>query len=345
MGADVFISYPSREKPAADAICAELETGDLTCWIAPRDIPPGGDWADSIMSGIAGCKLLVVVISKKTGESSHVLREVERAVNRGVPLLPVRIDETIPDGNLGYFLGTSHWFEAQGGQVSEVGDSLRKAARDLIEGTNQVERRPAPGPIPGISRKGFIAGATALLLIAVLGGWAITSNSGNDEAGGTTEAIRLSGDATTLVAGMSESTEELTRAIRQASPTSDVTTEFQEAADEGARIADEAGNGLADGEPGQAGLAESGSYLEVAAGNLEAIADSSAVPGLTEAGAAEDQVARALDSLEQALRELNEDLTAQGSHEAAGSVSATLQQLRENRKELLGPYSALVRSL
>jgi hypothetical protein len=36
--ADVFISYASTDKAAADSICDTLERGGITCWIAPRDV-------------------------------------------------------------------------------------------------------------------------------------------------------------------------------------------------------------------------------------------------------------------------------------------------------------------
>ena len=45
---DVFISYSSRDKVIADAVCHFLEQGGIKCWIAPRDIAPGFDYADMI---------------------------------------------------------------------------------------------------------------------------------------------------------------------------------------------------------------------------------------------------------------------------------------------------------
>ena len=49
---DVFISYSSKDKYAADAVCSRLENGNLRCWYAPRDIAPGADWASSIVQAI-----------------------------------------------------------------------------------------------------------------------------------------------------------------------------------------------------------------------------------------------------------------------------------------------------
>jgi hypothetical protein len=44
MTQDVLLSYSSKDKPSADAICAHLEAAGIRCWIAPRDIAAGDDW-------------------------------------------------------------------------------------------------------------------------------------------------------------------------------------------------------------------------------------------------------------------------------------------------------------
>jgi hypothetical protein len=42
---DVFISYSSKDKLTADAICAARERDGARCWIAPRDVLAGEEWA------------------------------------------------------------------------------------------------------------------------------------------------------------------------------------------------------------------------------------------------------------------------------------------------------------
>jgi hypothetical protein len=36
MAHDVFISYSTKDKPIADAVCGTLERNGVRCWIAPR---------------------------------------------------------------------------------------------------------------------------------------------------------------------------------------------------------------------------------------------------------------------------------------------------------------------
>ena len=52
MAHDIFISYSSIDKTAADTVCSILEQNGVSCWIAPRDITPGLDFAETIIDGI-----------------------------------------------------------------------------------------------------------------------------------------------------------------------------------------------------------------------------------------------------------------------------------------------------
>jgi hypothetical protein len=109
---DVFISYSADDKATADAVCAKLEERAIRCWMAPRDIQPGRDWASAIVDAIGGARLMVVVFSGCANRSKQVMREVERAVTAGQPILPFRIEEVPYSKTLGYFLGTCHWLDA-----------------------------------------------------------------------------------------------------------------------------------------------------------------------------------------------------------------------------------------
>ena len=112
MAHDVFISYSSKDKPSADATCAALESKGIRCWIAPRDILPGADWGSSIVRAIAGSRVMVLVFSSSANTSSQIRREVERAANREIPIIPVRIENVAPKDALEFFLSTPHWLDA-----------------------------------------------------------------------------------------------------------------------------------------------------------------------------------------------------------------------------------------
>ncbi len=112
MAHDVFISYSSKDKPVADAICNNVEKDGIRCWIAPRDITPGSTWSEAIATAIAASKVMVVVLSTNSNASPQVLREVSLAVSNNVIIVPLRIEDITPSGAMSYYISTEHWLDA-----------------------------------------------------------------------------------------------------------------------------------------------------------------------------------------------------------------------------------------
>ena len=112
MAHDVFISYSSKDKLAADAVCASLEAAKIRCWIAPRDILPGLDWAESIEGAITKSKLLILIFSSYSNNSKQIAREISLAFNSEVTVIPFRIEDIEPKGAMKYYLLNTHWQDA-----------------------------------------------------------------------------------------------------------------------------------------------------------------------------------------------------------------------------------------
>ena len=112
MAHDVFISHSVKDKTTADAVCAMLESNGVRCWIAPRDVTPGMEWGECIIDAIEECRIMVLVFTAHANDSSQIRREVERAVNHGVVILPLRLEDIIPAKALEYFIGNVHWLDA-----------------------------------------------------------------------------------------------------------------------------------------------------------------------------------------------------------------------------------------
>jgi hypothetical protein len=112
MAHDAFISYSHVDKATADAACATLEKAGIRCWIAPRDITPGVEWGAAIVNAIDNSRVIVVIFSSSANGSPQIRREVERAINAGVPVVPVRIENVVPTESLAYFMSAVHWLDA-----------------------------------------------------------------------------------------------------------------------------------------------------------------------------------------------------------------------------------------
>ncbi len=51
MDEQVFISHSSKDGNIAQSLCEYLECRQVKCFIAPRDIRPGFEYADEIVTG------------------------------------------------------------------------------------------------------------------------------------------------------------------------------------------------------------------------------------------------------------------------------------------------------
>ena len=128
---DVFICYSARDKTVATAICAVLEAEGVRCWMAPRDIVPGADWGESIIDAINDARAMVLVFSSNANDAQQqIKREVERAVNKSMPVIPFRIENVMPTKSLEYFLSTPHWLDAftppLDDHVRQLADSIKR---------------------------------------------------------------------------------------------------------------------------------------------------------------------------------------------------------------------------
>jgi len=112
MAHDVFISFSNNDRLTADAVCSTLEGRGIRCWIAPRDVQTGRNWSEAIVSAMKSSRLLVLIYSASANNSSQILRELERAVHGGIPILPFRIEDVVPTKDIQFFIGACHWLDA-----------------------------------------------------------------------------------------------------------------------------------------------------------------------------------------------------------------------------------------
>jgi TPR repeat protein len=76
---------------------------------------------------------MVVVFSSNANASGHIPREVERAVSRGIPVIPVRIEDVVPRGGLEYFFSSSHWMDAITPPLEQHLDNLADQLRAVLQ--------------------------------------------------------------------------------------------------------------------------------------------------------------------------------------------------------------------
>lgn len=147
MARDVFISYRKEDKASADTICGALEREHIKCWIAPRDVPVGREWAASIVQALKACSSFVLVLSSNSKNAKQIAREAELADNVGLPIITVRIEDVEPPPALQYFLGNVQWLDAFGPNFDAAMGRLADVVRESARSATALTDTPAAEPV------------------------------------------------------------------------------------------------------------------------------------------------------------------------------------------------------
>lgn len=142
---DVFISYRSEDRDAAERLCAGLEGQGIRCWIAPRNIPIGTEWPTAIVGAIGACRVFVMVLSANSQNAKQISREAELADKNGCQIITFRIEDVQPPAGLTYFLGNIQWLDAFGGRFDKALQQMAEVIKASIGGTaDAVKGTPSP---------------------------------------------------------------------------------------------------------------------------------------------------------------------------------------------------------
>jgi hypothetical protein len=181
MSKRIFVSYSSPDQAKADAIRQALEGAGISCWIAPRDLSAGSQWGGGIVKAIEECDAVVVVFSAAANNSPQVAREMELAVSKRRPLIPIRVANDQPTDDMQYFLGVSHWFNAFAQPINNYLPDIITAVRNVLARerspwTSLARRMPQ-------TRVGMIIGAAAgAVALALLVAWLMKPSFPSNES-------------------------------------------------------------------------------------------------------------------------------------------------------------------
>ncbi len=132
MSHDVFISYATPDRAVAFRICRFLEKTGIACWIAPRDIRGGLDWAAAIDKAIPASRALLLVVSPSANRSAQIPHELAIAGSNRLAIVPVRIRNVSPASGINYWLANVHWLDAFPGPVEAHASRIITSLRDLL---------------------------------------------------------------------------------------------------------------------------------------------------------------------------------------------------------------------
>lgn len=211
MSNHVFVSHSHEDAPAADLVVKALEERGVVCWVAPRDVPAGGSYAESILNAIESASCFVLIYSQSSNVSAHVMREVERALKFGVNIVPVRFDDSTPSKSLDYLLATVHWLaiapDARERSIATAAEQIL-AAVAKFQSTRPAGQAEKVSPPPTVAAPAsrppkrhlfWIGAGAALILVAGLIGFLLLRNPASvptTQKGGTDSSATGTSSAT-----------------------------------------------------------------------------------------------------------------------------------------------------
>ncbi|MBR7101346.1 MAG: toll/interleukin-1 receptor domain-containing protein [Clostridia bacterium] len=128
----IFISYSTKDRQIAFDMVDFFESRGVGCYIAPRDIEPGGSYASKLTRAICNSKAIVLVASSAINESEHILNEVDIIVSENKYFVPFFIEEFEMNYDYRYYLGRKQRIIAYPGDPRNHFEKLLDALSSVI---------------------------------------------------------------------------------------------------------------------------------------------------------------------------------------------------------------------
>lgn len=165
----IFISHSSADSNTAQKICGLLERNSIPCFIAPRDIRSGKEYAEELINGIDRSSAMILLMSENANTSPHVLREVERAVSKSIPILVYKLEDVSLSKSMEYFLMTHQWISAGTDEnyidILRFANDLKEQNEKKSENIKTIDTADKISLVPNRKKKFLISGAAALLTV------------------------------------------------------------------------------------------------------------------------------------------------------------------------------------
>ena len=195
----IFISYSTKDAGFAEKLRSFLLRDKIDVWMAPYSITPGKEFAEEIVHGIQGSNIFLLLLSKASNDSPHVLREVSMAVTQNKKMISLRIEDVKPSLSMAYYLESIQWYDA----LQRDDDSMNQLVTDLKKIMNNTSNvQPVPDKMEKKDSGWFsgkkkiialAAGAAAVVTAAVIGigsmNHSSTDSNKNEQMLANTEAV------------------------------------------------------------------------------------------------------------------------------------------------------------
>jgi hypothetical protein len=148
VSAPIFISYSSIDQRIAETICDALQSRGYPCWIACRDIDPGENFQEAIVKAIRSAKLMILVFTSNANNSDEIKKEVVLAGRHRVTVVPVRVEDVVPNDALAYEFATRQWIDLFKDWERNIEQLTLRIGNILTDGASRRDQGGAVEPKP-----------------------------------------------------------------------------------------------------------------------------------------------------------------------------------------------------
>ncbi len=155
---DLFLSYTTRDLEIAKGVYTALRQNRYTVWFAPREIAPGAKYATEIgdalvkdkipddkvaenTENVAQARAFILILSAASMRSAWVPREVKMAIDEGIPVFVLKIDNAPLTSEFRFMLIQTQIIEA----YHLKAEHIKRLIDELV---NTGVRPGKPDPLP-----------------------------------------------------------------------------------------------------------------------------------------------------------------------------------------------------
>lgn len=166
-----FICHSSTDAKEAMGLALAMEAKGRKCWISPRNLPAGSDYAHEIVDGIRHCDAFLILLTNQAASSTHIHRELELASELGKRIIPIRVPGVVLGNSMDYLLKTLHWIDVT---PSDLWSSPEVIVERVFQGKSlgpSVAIRPTKEPKAAPSYRTALILAVLACIVAASAWW------------------------------------------------------------------------------------------------------------------------------------------------------------------------------
>jgi hypothetical protein len=146
----LFICHSSKDHATALGVVQFLEEDGLNCWISSRDILPGHNYQESIVTALEHAWGIVFLFSEASSGSGEIRKELSLAGSGDKPVFPLRLSPIAPSGALRYELATRQWIDIFPDRDKSL-STLARTVRQVLAASGAAQdpmNRPSGAGVP-----------------------------------------------------------------------------------------------------------------------------------------------------------------------------------------------------